>query len=346
VSPASLIQPVHFDDFSGVQFEHLVFAYLLRTQRWHSLEWYGQLGTDLGRDIWGERDDDGRVVTICIQCTNRRRLAFGKIAHDVDLIVSGSNGLPDEFLLVAGGNMSGKLRDKIRAFAVQSGIRVCNMWSGQEFEERLRTGAESLLKRFVQGEQFPDSPSEIGNLVSNLETATDNEILVLMARLFDRPAFYTPFHQESSIPAFKKAITDTIEALNTGIYRLRDGTEIQRLPSRHQVKDQAIRGALSEIEKKLSLLRAKYDQYLKDGGIKPCRCRDPNCPVFFVSSEAASKMDNLRRRILNEFRRIYPAFRVTLPPWHWSGPVGRKAAGPSPVIAVHNIPIKGDLSRS
>jgi len=51
------------------------------------------------------------------------------------------------------------------------------------------------------------------------------------------PAFYTPFNSESSIPAFKKAITDTIEAINTGVHRLRDGTEIRRIPNRrHSVK--------------------------------------------------------------------------------------------------------------
>ncbi len=33
--------------------ECLVFAYLARTEKWKSLEWYGQAGSDLGRDIWG-----------------------------------------------------------------------------------------------------------------------------------------------------------------------------------------------------------------------------------------------------------------------------------------------------
>jgi AbrB family looped-hinge helix DNA binding protein len=33
--------------------ECLVFAYLARTEKWKSLEWYCQAGSDLGRDIWG-----------------------------------------------------------------------------------------------------------------------------------------------------------------------------------------------------------------------------------------------------------------------------------------------------
>ena len=41
--------------------------------------------------------------------------------------------------------------------------------------------------------------------------------------LFDRPAFYTPIHAESNLGDFKQAITDTIQALGTGIWKARDG---------------------------------------------------------------------------------------------------------------------------
>jgi hypothetical protein len=60
------VQSVHFDDFDGHQFERLVFAYLLRTDNWLSIEWYGQAGGDSGRDFWGgrERDFGGRRLSI------------------------------------------------------------------------------------------------------------------------------------------------------------------------------------------------------------------------------------------------------------------------------------------
>jgi hypothetical protein len=35
------LRPVHFEDFDGLQFERLVFAYHARAEKWHSLEWYG-----------------------------------------------------------------------------------------------------------------------------------------------------------------------------------------------------------------------------------------------------------------------------------------------------------------
>ena len=52
-TPAKYVQPIHFEDFDGLQFERLVFAYHARTEKWRALEWYGQAGSDLGRDIWG-----------------------------------------------------------------------------------------------------------------------------------------------------------------------------------------------------------------------------------------------------------------------------------------------------
>ena len=41
--PASYVQPIHFEDFGGTQFERLVFAYHWRIENWRTLEWYGQI---------------------------------------------------------------------------------------------------------------------------------------------------------------------------------------------------------------------------------------------------------------------------------------------------------------
>ena len=168
------------------------------------------------------------------------------------------------------------------------------------------------MKRFVAGEEFPDVPADLRDFAKTISPQSDNEILALLAELFERPAFYTPFHQESSIPAFKKAITDTIEALNTGIHRLRDGTEIRRIHSRHAIKSAETKRGLSHIEQMLGELRAKYDEGIKAGEIRPCGCNNPDCPVFFVSPRAADEMDRLREAILETFQELYPAFDVRL----------------------------------
>lgn len=87
--PSKHVQPVHFEDFDGLQFERLVFAYHARIAQWLSLEWYGQTGTDLGRDIWGEREvGEGRGETICVQCVNRGRLTFAKAESDLAKVLS------------------------------------------------------------------------------------------------------------------------------------------------------------------------------------------------------------------------------------------------------------------
>lgn len=174
-----------------------------------------------------------------------------------------------------------------------------------------------MLKRFFKGEGFPDTPADLRIFAEAITPQSDDEIFGLMAGLFDRPAFYTPFQQESSIPAFKKAITDTIEAMNTGVHRLRDGTEIRRIPSRHAIQSVAAKKMLSQIERMLGELRAKYDEGIKTGDIRPCGCNVPDCPVFFVSPRAASAMDRLREEILETFRRLNPAFNVRLGWRHW-----------------------------
>jgi hypothetical protein len=51
---ARTVRPVHFEDFSGAEFERLVFAYHL-CEGWTDLAWFGQTGSDQGRDIIGLR---------------------------------------------------------------------------------------------------------------------------------------------------------------------------------------------------------------------------------------------------------------------------------------------------
>jgi hypothetical protein len=166
--PSSTVHRVHFEDHDPRDFERLVFAYLLRTERWHTLEWYGQVGSDLGRDIWGVRDrDKHRKPSVCIQCAKRHSVPFRKVVRDIDAASLGPNGTPDEFLLVTGGSVSAELRDKIKQHAAKKKIEKCEVWSSAEFEERLRKNAESLLKRFVQGQVFPDAPAEIRRLVKS-----------------------------------------------------------------------------------------------------------------------------------------------------------------------------------
>jgi hypothetical protein len=307
---SSTVNRIHFEDLAGVEFERLVFAFLLRTQNWISLDWYGQTGSDLGRDIWGVRENDRfpKGQKVCALCANWRKLTKKKAISDLAKLPRIHDGPPDKCIVFGGGTISSDLRDAIKAEAKNTGIYDCEIWSGPEFEEQVRKNAESLLKRFFDGEQFPDAPNDLRNFVSSVEAGTDDERLALMSSLFDRPAFYTPFNLESSIPSFKKAISDTIEGLGTGVHRLRDGTIIRRIPSRHQIESPEIKRTLEGIEKSLAKLRSLYDSFIKSGEIRPCSCSDPDCPTFEVSALARSQMDDFRTNILESFRFIYPKF--------------------------------------
>lgn len=149
-TPTRYVAPVHFEDFSGEAFERLVFAYHLRAEWWQDLEWYGQVGSDSGRDIWGSRNNDfGHHETVCIQCVNRTRLTKTKAQSDVRKIIRGPHGTPTILRFVCRSAISADLRDALKEFAFKNSISRLDVWSGQEFEERLRMCAESLLHEIL-----------------------------------------------------------------------------------------------------------------------------------------------------------------------------------------------------
>lgn len=303
--PSTYVHRVHFEDFDGFQFERLVFAYHARSEKWQSLEWYGQTGSDLGRDIWGVREHG---QTVCIQCANRTRLTFAKVQEDLTKVLKAVRKAPRCFRVVAGGSVSAKMRDRIKAHVESAGIDQCDIWSGMEFEEFLRHKAEALLQRFIGGEAFPDSAPELAIFAQEDAKLSDGEILTAMSSLFDRPAFYTPIHQESNLAHFKQAITDTIQALGTGIWKARDGHVIGRIPSRHQITDGELRQKIQGVEQALARLRAEFDDQLKSGGIRHCGCTVPDCPTYFMPSHVAHELERLRDQVLHEFHNAYPAF--------------------------------------
>jgi hypothetical protein len=311
--PEKIVLPIHFEDRSGSEFERLCFAYICNIKNWVSIDWYGQLGGDRGRDIWAVASDDyGQAETYCYQCANHHSLKFNKAKEDIDKVISGPNKLPNNFILIAGGKVSANMKERVTTYSKSKGINSAEVWSGVELEEKLRKDTPSLIRRFCEGEVFPEAPSDLKVFSVEVAAITDQEILSLFAQCFDRPAFRTPFRGESSVPAFKQAITDTIEVLNTGIYRLRDGTVIRRIPTRHNIQDNETKKVLSRVTDKLIELRSRFDQFISTKEIKPCKCDVPDCPVYESSPSASTAMDQMRKQILDLFRTIYPKLDVTV----------------------------------
>jgi hypothetical protein len=80
---ARTVRPIHFEDFGGAEFERLVFAYHL-CDGWTDLAWFGQTGSDQGRDIIGIHPfDDQPDERTVIQCVNRDRLTQAKAEKDM-----------------------------------------------------------------------------------------------------------------------------------------------------------------------------------------------------------------------------------------------------------------------
>jgi hypothetical protein len=199
-------------------------------------------------------------------------------------------------------------RDKIKTHVLSKGVRDCDTWSGQEFEEFLRRDAESLLKRFIDGEPFPDGSSDLQAFAKEGSSISDEDSLALMARLFDRLAFYTPIRHESNLFDFRQAITDTIQAIGTGISKSRDGRVVANIVSRHRLKDESLRNKMQDVEKSLAKLRARFDDLTRSGVIRRCSCRNRSCSLYFMSPEAEWELDQLRREALQLFRDAYPKF--------------------------------------
>lgn len=213
---ASTVHSIHFEDYSGVQFERLVFAYHVRAG-WRDLIWHGQSGGDQGRDLFGiEEFDDRPSRKTIIQCANRDALMLAKAHADMEKAVAVVGSRPDAFKFVGLGAVSDASRTRNADAAATLGVEHVTIWSSVEFPE-----AEAEIRKFV--DYFPD--------------LSDADALGLMAAVFDRPAFRTPFQQESSLPAFQQAVGDTIGALNTGVWRAREGTEIRRILSIHHIRD-------------------------------------------------------------------------------------------------------------
>ncbi len=295
----STVHPINFAPLSGKDFERLAFALMLRMHSWKDIDWYGQSGDDGGRDIVGTRAAEwGRDHVVIVACANWRSFTSTKGKGDIDKFVDELETPPDEAILISGGPVSAKVKDTCRAHARSRDIRICKVWSGTEFEEFLRFHASSVVKRFFEGNKLPDDPSELRGMVAELAPTSSVEMVKMLRRIFDRPAFRDRIHEESSLPAFRHAIEDTIGALNTGIWRDRHGAIVARVLSREDFQSQTVRDDLGACVDSLMALRGAFDKGLRDEAIMPCQCDVPDCPTFMMDPATAQELSQLRTAAL------------------------------------------------
>ncbi len=185
---------------------------------------------------------------------------------------------------------------------IRNGIWLCQV------DAKLIDDDESEFTVAVLEKMKAAHEAEIGNLVSSGRSEarpSDAEILDEFAAVLDRPALTEPF--AGCVPGrVQKAISDIIETLNTGVHRLRDGTEIQRIASRHFLRDSSAREAMDEIIGLLGDLRGAHGKVV---GGDACSCA--------IKAGAAPPLDRLREQILDTFRRVKPDFTAHVRVRRW-----------------------------
>lgn len=303
---------ISFSNLDGHAFERLVFATLLRMRAWHSLNWHGQSGSDGGRDIIGVCEDQyGNKKKVVVACANWKAFTLAKATGDIDSFVKTLGSPPDEVIIVAGGSVSSDTKDKIDEHARAKKIYQSQTWSGSEFEEHLRFHAPSVLNRFFHGDELPDDDASLRDFMQKLDPVTAIEAAEMLGNIFRRPAFQTPIGEESSLPAFRQAIGDTIGAINTGIWRDREGAVISRVPSIAAFSDATVVARLRACADELNLLRRAFDQGLKNKKIRPCGCGQADCPTFMIERGYCDVLEEHRSKALRYADDALAALRAS-----------------------------------
>lgn len=300
------VAPIHFEDFSGDQFERLCFAYLLRRPDFIDVQWYGQLGSDKGRDIIATGVDGSTHV---FPCANYGRLTKTKGESDIRKSAKGGRSNGAKLTILAGGRVSAQLRDSLEATGNSAGFSWTTVRSGPELEELIRRDAPDLIRRFVEGVSFPETSAELKQFAFASSSESDDAIVRSLAIAFDRPAFKTPFSRESSLPRFRAAIAETINTLNTGTT-----PNGKVFASKNDVRDATLRGRVETLVVALVQLRSNFDQLMRDGEIKPCGCGQEDCPTFMMTDRAVTAMDRERRKLLEQVHALHSGFDPELYP--------------------------------
>jgi hypothetical protein len=83
----------------------------------------------------------------------------------------------------------------------------------------------------------------------------DVRLVSIYAQALNRPAFRTHFHLELSFSDLDKALEDAVTTINTGLWRMRDGTEIDRAFGVRRVTNPSWKAKLDDVVMSIGLAR-------------------------------------------------------------------------------------------
>lgn len=132
------------------------------------------------------------------------------------------------------------------------------------------------------------------------EENLDSHFLNLMRKIFDRPAFTTPFRQEGRMEDFEKAIDDTVLAINTGVLRTRDNQIIQDVGfGKASLANEGWQEKLTNIEGELLNLRHAVAKALAENKLKCCHAH-----CYCGDDNTLRNLDKLRVGIIDAINAI------------------------------------------
>ncbi len=129
---------------------------------------------------------------------------------------------------------------------------------------------------------------------------SDRDTLNLLRMFLDRPAIHQPFDLEGNMADFLKAITDVIQALNTGIIETRQGVEICRTKPRSMLSNPKWMEKLDLITSRFEDLRTRFEIAVRNNEL-----------IFrtdgfyaFHNRELPSEIDSMRESIVLMFNEL------------------------------------------
>jgi hypothetical protein len=135
------------------------------------------------------------------------------------------------------------------------------------------------------------------------EWRKDKRLITFFAQCLDRPAFRTYFHEEMSFTAFDDAMQDTLLALNTGYWKTRDGTVLERSLGKSCVVNPRWREELDKIGAIIEEIRRRFADSV--GFNRMCLqlrgrpSRDPHDEVLRGDRDLGRWMDEERQQAID-----------------------------------------------
>jgi hypothetical protein len=127
---------------------------------------------------------------------------------------------------------------------------------------------------------------------------SDREILHVLRVAFDRPAFKGPFTWHSDQSSFKRAIEQTIKAVNTGVLQDTAGHELVKGKGLAYIKDSWLRSEIENVERRLKRIGNLVQNIIEE---RP----EPDAPQV---------IDSERDEIVRALNEVWKRLRIpTLP---------------------------------